>query len=234
MCDRYVFVQKASVIRKRFQVFVPGNIQWIPSYNIAPGKYAPVITSQQPETLLHYIWGSMPFPTEDKNLFVSHIDAKDLELPTPTTSIRYLIQQQRCLVPADAYIQGTKGHGLSKPFLVYLRKKARPFAFAGIHDTRLDEITGELIRSFAVITTTANELLRKLPCDRSPVILLEEQEKAWLNPSTPLTEIMAMLQPFPAEHMNAYPIAPTIKNPQADDPGLIHPAGPRLVPETKN
>ncbi|WP_255454164.1 hypothetical protein [Prolixibacter sp. NT017] len=43
-----------------------------------------------------------------------------------------------------------------------------------------------------------------------------------------------MLQPFPAEHMNAYPIAPTIKNPQADDPGLIHPAGPRLLSENKN
>jgi hypothetical protein len=32
--------------------------------------------------------------------------------------------------------------------------------------------------------------------------------------------------------MNAYPIAPTIKNPGADDPGLIHPAGQRLMPET--
>ena len=32
--------------------------------------------------------------------------------------------------------------------------------------------------------------------------------------------------------MNAYPIAPTIKNPGADDSGLIHPAGQRLMSET--
>jgi hypothetical protein len=42
-----------------------------------------------------------------------------------------------------------------------------------------------------------------------------------------------MLQSYPTDRMNAYPIAPTIKNPKADDPGLIHPAGPRLEAENK-
>jgi len=234
MCDRYIFVQKPNTIRKRFQVFAPGNIQWTPSYNIAPGKYAPVITSQQPETLQHYLWGSMPFPSKDKIAFVSHIDVKDLKLPRSAASIRHLIQQQRCLVPADAYIQGTDGHGLSKPFLVYLRNKVRPFAFAGIYDTWLNPETGDAICSFSIITSAANELIRKLPHERAPVILHPEQEREWINTSTPLNEIAAMLQPYPAERMNAYPIAPTIKNPQADDPGLIHPAGPKLIQEGRN
>lgn len=234
MCDRYIFVQKAAVIRKRFDVFVPGNMLLTPSYNIAPGTYAPVITSLQPEILQRCHFGLMPFPPGNKKSIVSHVHVEDLELPQPKEPVRHLIQQQRCLVPADAYIQGTDMQGLSKPFLVYLQNKIRPFAFAGIYDTWLNEETGERIRSFAIITSAANELVRKIPHKRAPVILHREQEETWLDTSTPLTEIAAMLQPYPAERMNAYPIAPTIKNPQADDPGLIHPAGPRLSPEDRD
>jgi len=47
-----------------------------------------------------------------------------------------------------------------------------------------------------------------------------------------LSNLTRLLVPYPGELMNAYPIAPTIKNPRADDPGLIHPAGQRIMPET--
>jgi len=231
MCDRYILVQKAEVIRKRFHVLIPGNIRLTPSYNMAPGKYAPVITADQPQVLQLFRFGQMLLTIAGKKILLNHIPVEDLRSTLSKEPLQYLIHQQRCLIPADAYIQGTNAQGLSKPFLIYLQNKIRPFAFAGIYDTWLNEETGELIRSFAIITGAANGLIQKLPHDRAPVILRREQEKAWLDTSTTLTEIIAMLQPFPAEFMNAYPIAPTIKNPLADDPGLIHPAGPRLKSE---
>jgi putative SOS response-associated peptidase YedK len=89
-----------------------------------------------------------------------------------------------------------------------------------------------LIYSFAIITTVANDLMQKIQHHRSPVILHREDEKNWLSNSLPLSEVTRLLVPYPGELMNAYPIAPTIKNPRADDPGLIHPAGQRLMPET--
>ena len=234
MCDRYILVQKAEVIRKRFGILIPGNIRLIPSYNIAPGKYTPVITADQPQVLQLFRFGQMLLTIAGKKILLSHIRVEELKQLQSKEPFQYLIHQQRCLIPADAYIQGTNAQGLSKPFLIYLRNKIRPFAFAGLYDTWLDEETGELIRSFVIITSPANELIQKLPHDRAPVILHRKQEKAWLDTSTPLTEIITMLQPFPAEFMNAYPIAPTIKNPLADDPGLIHPAGSRLEPENRN
>ena len=92
--------------------------------------------------------------------------------------------------------------------------------------------SGEIINSFAIITTVANELMQRIQHPRLPVILNRSDEKYWLSDTLPLSEVTRLLVPYPASLMNAYPIAPTIKNPHADDPGLIHPAGERLMPET--
>ena len=108
----------------------------------------------------------------------------------------------------------------------------RPFAFAGIWDTWKNPESGELINSFAIITTVANELMQRIRHPRQPVILNRNDEKYWLSNTLPLSEVTRLLVSYPAERMNAYPIAPTIKNPGADDPGLIHPTGQRILPET--
>jgi len=245
MCGRYILVQKPDVIRKRFAVTIPEEMQLSPSYNIAPGKYAPVITCEEPHLLQLFRFGLTPSWSKKKTMFINARaegdnnpeNAPDFNGTRGIISkpaFRKAIRSQRCLIPADAYIEGTTKEKLSKPFLVYLRNKVRPFAFAGIYDTWLNPETGDEICSFSIITSAANELIRKLPHERAPVILHREQEREWLNTTTPLNEIAAMLQPYPAERMNAYPIAPTIKNPQADDPGLIHPAGPKLIQEGRN
>ena len=74
--------------------------------------------------------------------------------------------------------------------------------------------------------------MQKIQNHRSPVILHRGDEKHWLSDTTPLSDVTRLLVPYPGELMNAYPIAPTIKNPGANDPGLIHPAGQRLMAET--
>ncbi len=51
MCGRYVSAQSVEVIESRFNIRVPSNIDLEPSYNISPGKYAPVITDAKPKDL---------------------------------------------------------------------------------------------------------------------------------------------------------------------------------------
>jgi putative SOS response-associated peptidase YedK len=146
-------------------------------------------------------------------------------------AFRKAIRSQRCLVPADAFIEGSVRNGLDEPYLVYLRNKVRPFSFAGIWDRWTNSEIGEEIFSFSIITTVANRLLQKIPHHRSPVILDQWQESKWLNLNTPLSEITAMLQPHNSDLMNAYPIAPEIKNPRMKDRSLIEPVGAPLMPE---
>ena len=243
MCGRYILIQKAEVLEKRFGVIVPDTVHLTPSYNIAPGKLAPVITNEHPLEIQMFRFGLTPSWMTKPSFFINaraegdhnsdnnpgYSGAKGI-ITKP--AFRKAIRSQRCLIPADAFIEGPEKEKLNKPYVIYLRDKVRPFAFAGIWDCWKNPETGELINSFAIVTTVANEVMQKINHHRSPVILHQSDEKHWLSNSLPLSEVTRLLMPYPGVLMNAYPIAPTIKNPGADDPGLIHPAGQRIMIET--
>ena len=243
MCGRYVQVQNIKVIEKRFNLPPQEGIELNPNYNVSPGTKAPVITSRNPDKLELFQFGLIPFWSGKKMLLINaraegdYNKKDDPRFTGPTGiiqkfSFRKPIRSQRCLIIADCFIEGTTKEKLSKPFVVYLRGR-RPFAFAGIWDTWMDKETGEEINSFAIITTVSNELIQKIPHHRSPVILHEHEERKWLDPKLPLSDVTAMLKPYPAELMNAYPISNAIKNPRAQGRELVEPAGQRLVSENE-
>ena len=242
MCGRYVLVQKIETIEKRFNVKSPEGLSWSPSYNISLGQMAPVITSEHPNFLDLMQFGMTPhWAKKQMYLFNARAEGDRNKENNPNFSgakdiinkpaFRKSIRSQRCLVLADAFIEGTTDEGLSKPYLVYLQNKERPFAMAGIFDEWKNIETGERIRSFAIITTTANDLMQKIPHQRMPVILKRGQEQRWLNLKTPLADITKLLHPYDAELMNAYPISSDVKSPKAEGKGLISPLGERLNPE---
>ena len=242
MCGRYILVQKVETIEKRFNVLAPEGFQWKASYNIAPGQLAPVVTSAQPRYLDLMVFGLTPYwAKKPMYLFNARAEGDRNKENKPDYSgakdiinkpaFRKPVRSRRCLVIADAFIEGTTDKGLKQPYLVYLRDGVRPFAMAGIFDEWKNPETGELLRSFSIITTPPNSLMQKLPHHRMPLILEPEQEKRWLNPDTPLAEITRMMRSFPADRMNAYPISPEISNARNNAKELIQPAGERIMPE---
>lgn len=239
MCGRYVLVQKVESIEKRFNVKAPIGYLWEPSFNISPGQLAPVITSDHPNHLDLLQFGMTPFWAK-KSMYLINAraegDRNKENNPQYSGSrdiinkpaYRKPIRSQRCLVLADAFIEGTTKEKLSNPFLVYLRNQERPFAFAGIFDEWINPINGNVVRSFSIITTTSNELMQKIPHHRMPVILEKRNEQRWLNKNTPLSDITRMLQPYSSQLMNAYPISSEVKNPQNNFKSLINPLGERI------
>lgn len=241
MCGRYIEVQKVETIEKRFNVRAPEGLDVQSRYNISPGDRAPVITNEKPDELQIYQFGLTPFWSK-KPMYLFNARAegeKNKENDPGYTGAREIyrkpafrkpVRSQRCLVVADAFIEGTTEEGLSKPFVVYLKNHQRPFAMAGIWD-RWENQEGGLLESFSIITTVANELIRKLPHHRCPVILNPGDERTWLSNQTPLRDVLDLLKPFPADQMNAYPIDRKIKNPRAEGRELIEPVGERLEAE---
>lgn len=239
MCGRYILVQKLEKIANRFELDISADIDYAPSYNIGPGKLALVITNEGEMRMEMMQFGMQPFWAKKTMLLINaraegnrnqenkmhYRGAKDI-INKP--AFRKPIRSQRCLVIADAFVEGTTTDGLSDPYLVFLKNKNRPFAFAGIYDEWTDLKTGQKKRGFAVITAGPNELMQKIPHHRSPVILKPFQEKKWLNQASPLTDITAMLSPYEADRMDAYPITPKIKSTRIDIPELIDPLGKHL------
>ena len=242
MCGRYVVVSTVEVIEKRFNVTVPElPLNIIPSFNLGPGSLAPVITSEEPNKVQFFQFGLTPFWAKKKMyLFNARAEGDGNKVNDPNytggkgiiskPSFKRAIRSQRCLVIADAFIEGSTNEGLDKPYVVYLRDQNRPFAFAGIWEKWTNPETGAISNSFAIITTVANSLLQMIPHHRAPVILSRSGERRWLK-AEHLSDITGMLEPYPSEEMNAYPIDKRIKNPRENDRQLLDPVGERLLTE---
>ncbi len=242
MCGRYVLVQKVEIIEQRFNVTADSSLKWKPNYNIGPGVFAPVITSEHPKVLQLMQFGMTPFWAKKKMyLFNARAEGDKNKENNPQFSgskdiilkpaFRKPIRSQRCLVIADAFIEGTTAKGLKDPYLVYLKNKVRPFAFAGIYDIWQDPKTGEELGSFSIITTTANELMHKIPHHRSPVILTRSTEDIWLKSNAPLTDITRLLHPYDSQFMNAYKISPEISSVKNNNKDLINPLSTPIFSE---
>jgi len=244
MCGRYVIVTKIQEVERRFQVKADADLlDFLPTFNLGPGSKGMVITDARPDTIQSFIFGYTPFWSK-KKLYIfnarsegdknkendlNYSGAKEIFLKP---MFRHSIRNKRCLIIADAFIEGPEKEKLSKPFLIYMRNKKRPFAFAGIWDEWLDKDSGEVHHGYAIITTVSNEVTAAVGHHRSPVILESGREKEWLDPSLELQDILNFLDPYPGEEMNAYPISDAIKNPRAEGKELIQPIGEPLFKET--
>ena len=144
---------------------------------------------------------------------------------------RKAIRSQRCLVIADAFVEGTTTKKLSEPYLVYRGGNKRPFAMAGIWDEWLDKSTGEITKSFAIITTAPTPLMQKIPHHRSPLVLSQGDEKKWIDKNLALGEVTELLQPFDDKEFNAYPISTNIKSAKNKEVEVLKPVGDRLRKE---
>jgi putative SOS response-associated peptidase YedK len=79
------------------------------------------------------------------------------------------------------------------------------------------------VRSFAIITTTPNEMCTQLH-DRMPVVLKPEVWSEWLGeePADP-SRLKALLAPYPSEEMMCRPVSARVGNVKNNDPSLIEP-----------
>jgi putative SOS response-associated peptidase YedK len=113
---------------------------------------------------------------------------------------------------------GRKSEGDKQPYFIR-PKDAGYFAFAGIWDHWQGE-GGEVIESCAIITTEAVSVLRDIH-DRMPVILGEGDVGAWLDTATGKKEVLRLLQPFPEETLEAYPVAALVNSPRNNRPECV-------------
>lgn len=93
-------------------------------------------------------------------------------------------------------------------------------AFAGLWE-RWRNPEGEELESCSIIVTNANELMQPIH-DRMPVILAPDDWDAWLGTAAKGGGgLQGLLQPYPAESMEAWPVTNKVSNPRNDEPECI-------------
>jgi len=79
--------------------------------------------------------------------------------------------RRRCIIPVDGFFEwkAIKGQKAKQPYAIAM-KDGSPFGLGGLWENWKDPNSGEWIRTFAIITTDANELVGEIH-DRMPLIL---------------------------------------------------------------
>jgi len=235
MCGRFVQIINVRKIENTYGITLPEDMEPEGSYNVAPGDYAYVLSGTSPKTLLRYRFGLTPSWAKKQMYLINaraEGDANKDNNPEfrgkkgiiMKPAFRKPIRSQRCIVIANAFIEGPEKEKLNKPYAI-ARKDKKYLSLAGIWDTWVDKDTGEEINSFAIVTTVANKITQKIGHPRSPVIIPEGYEKHWLDPELPLVEVLKFLKPYPGELLEAYPLSLKIKDPKNKTRDVLVPVG---------
>jgi putative SOS response-associated peptidase YedK len=112
-------------------------------------------------------WGLVPLWAKDIKVGFSNVNAK-AEGIEGKPAFREAFQRQRCLVLVDNFYEWKKVAVGKQPYAIALPDRGL-MALVGLWETWRSP-AGERVRSFAIITTTPNEMCADLR-DRMPVIL---------------------------------------------------------------
>jgi putative SOS response-associated peptidase YedK len=203
---------------------------FIPNVNIWIGMQAYVITDKEPQHYQQMVFGLTPNWAQKKMyLFNARVEGKlnpennvnyDEEMGIfAMPSFRNAIQNRRCIIPVDYFIEGPEKEKLSKPFLIR-RKDKEASILAGIWEEWTDKSTGEILKTYAILTTAASNLLQTIQHHRSPLILNDEEIDTWLDSKSSTQDIRKILYPHDFSNAEALAIDPIIKS-KVNDPEVI-------------
>jgi putative SOS response-associated peptidase YedK len=212
-------VSNIDAVRRLFEIGGP-PLNLPLRYNIAPTQDIPVIRAAAGgREIAQMRWGLLPFWLKEQPKGPPVTNARAEGIATKPM-FRAAIRARRCLIPADGFYEWSGEPGHKQPWL-FRMADAQTFAFAGLWESWTPPAGGK-IDSAAIVTTAANSLMQPIH-DRMPVILPAEAYAAWLSPATTVEAAVALLQPYPAERMQACKVGKAVGNVKADGPALIAP-----------
>jgi putative SOS response-associated peptidase YedK len=224
MCGRFIIAKFPADAARWFGTTGPlPNSR--PRYNAAPTQDMAVVRfspESKRRTLDTLRWGLVPYWAKDVKIGYTMINAKS-ETIVEKAAFRDAFKSRRCLIPADGFYEwATLDAKTKQPYAIVMKDRSL-FGFAGLWERWTDKASGEVVRSFTIITTTPNEVCAPIH-DRMPVIVDPANYGKWLGeePADPMRLLM-MLKSFPAEQMECYPVGAAVGNVKNDEPGLLMP-----------
>jgi putative SOS response-associated peptidase YedK len=221
MCGRFARYSDVQEFAGRFGV--KAGFTLTPRYNIAPSQ-ALLLARNAPEggrQLVALTWGLVPAWSKEPRTSYSTFNAR-AETVAEKPAFRAAFRQRRCLIAADGYYEWKQEGTGKQPYFIRLKSRA-PFAFAGLWEEWAPRAgqEAERLATCTIIVTAANDLTRPIH-DRMPVIVPPTLYDAWMDPALrDPARLLPMLQPYPAEFMEAYPVSTRVGNVRNEGAGLI-------------
>lgn len=218
-------------IEERYGVNFPDKYRYEPSYYYhAFGlPEIPALCSDDPGTVRILMWGLIPSwvktEAEADEIRYKTFNARAETIDTkPSFSSSFV--SRRCIIPVKGFYEWQHVGREKIPWYIYSSEN-EIFTIAGIWSEWVRSSTGEVLRTFSIITTDANDLMAEIHNSkkRMPAILNKSEEKRWIDLSLTSSDAFQMLNPCPSEQLKAHTISPLVNNRTADKnrPEVIKP-----------
>ena len=192
MCFHSQQQKSPQEIAKRFNLGienVPQNVTGI--FNGFDFPKTPIITGSETNKVQLFNWGLIPNWSIDEDIRKFTLNAK-IETLAQKPSFKNVINN-RCLILSTGFFewQWRDSKGKNKRKYLITRPEESLFTFAGLWSEWVNPETGEVKKTYSIITTEANELMSEIHNSkkRMPVIVPKNREFDWLN-AIPIPEVM--------------------------------------------
>jgi putative SOS response-associated peptidase YedK len=230
MCGRYTDDAELSDIRLTFAVEELELFrEWHPTYNITP-SYGPgfeqlmVVRTPAGRRALRLgrFWMIPPGWHQPLKALPTTFNARAEELAQKPLW-KTAFAEHRCLVPATGWREFRAEAGKKQPYHFHFGRQL--FAFAGLASSFVTP-DGEVVDSFAIITTEPNELAATIH-DRMPLVVPPDLYDAWLAPhSEPQRVLEAVRERALRAPLELYPSDPIANNGRYEGPRALDPVPP--------
>lgn len=206
MCGRYTLAKPIKVIESHFGP-LRINLDYRPSYNIAPSQSSSVVINNSGEREMTAMkWGLVPSWAKDEKMkFINARSETAHEKPSFKNSLR----NKRCLIPADGFIEWSGAE--KQPCYIYLKEQTL-FGFAGLWST-WNNTKGLSLNTYSILTTEANEKLNPIHA-RMPIILHPEHYETWLAQDSSLDVLRGLLTAYPSDEIGFHPVSKEVNSPR--------------------
>jgi len=207
MCFHLSLSQKAINLENRYKSEFEQDYQQIYHANAFTLPNYPVISSDNQNTFQYYSLGLKPSWAKDDKIRTKTINARS-ETVFEKPSFRNSIMKKRCLVPVTGFFENQTVGKEKLPYIIKI-KSDEIFSLAGIWSEWTNQTTGEILKSFSILTITANELMSEIHNlkKRMPLILNKTDENKWLDLSLERNKIEQLFKPYNDDDMTAHRIS---------------------------
>ncbi|MEI7607268.1 MAG: SOS response-associated peptidase [Rhodospirillaceae bacterium] len=215
MCGRASQYSEAADVRKQFGLAAGAEIPNTPArYNAAPRQSLLVVRHDRAAASLIATvmrWGLVPAWAKDPKIGDRAINARDVDPDGRTIDMKPMFRDawrtgRRCIVPLNSFFEWKAAGKLKQPYAIGMSDRSLVGA-AGLWETWRDTVSGEVVLSFTIITTAANDAVKPIH-DRMPVIIGPDDYECWLAGDR--TDAGCLLRPCPPEWLRVWPVSTRI------------------------
>lgn len=178
--------------------------------------HIPVYASENPFSPKMMRWGFIPGWAKTEK------DALKLQNNTLNARAETILEKsvfkeaaihKRCLIFVDGFYEHHHFKGKTYPYFIHT-ENAEPLCIAGLWDEWINKDSGEIYKGFSIVTTRANELMKKIHNNpklaeaRMPLLLDKTTEESWLSNHLDKASLQQILLPNPKLEIIAHTVRP--------------------------